>query len=208
MKGLIVKDLMVAGRQIRTALVIVLFYAVLFWRNVSVLVGLMSLMCMMTVVSSFSYDEASRFISYAAALPVARRTIVRAKYALGFGLLALGAGGSALLTMLVGVLAGGLASLEALGAAAGCTLAMGFMLCLTLPLMFRLPVERARVFMTLAMIVPTLLIVTLMQVADVPLAALERAPWPLLLAGMALLLAVCAAASYRIAVRLVQHRDL
>lgn len=208
MKGLIVKDLMVAGKQIRTALVIVLFYAVLFWRNVSVLVGLMSLMCMMTVVSSFSYDEASRFISYAAALPVARRTIVRAKYALGFGLLALGAGGSALLTMLVGVLAGGLASLEALGAAAGCTLAMGFMLCLTLPLMFRLPVERARVFMTLAMIVPTLLIVTLMQVADVPLAALERAPWPPLLAGMALLLAVCAAASYRIAVRLVQHRDL
>lgn len=208
MKGLIVKDLMVAGRQIRTALVIVLFYAVLFWRNVSVLVGLMSLMCMMTVVSSFSYDEASRFLSYAAALPVARRTIVRAKYALGFGLLALGAGGSALLTMLVGVLAGGLASLEALGAAAGCTLAMGFMLCLTLPLMFRLPVERARVFMTLAMIVPTLLIVTLTQVADVPLAALERAPWPLLLAGMALLLAVCAAASYRIAVRLVQHRDL
>ncbi len=208
MKGLIVKDLMVAGRQIRTALVIVLFYAVLFWRNASVLVGLMSLMSMMTVVSSFSYDEASRFLSYAAALPVARRTIVRAKYALGFGLLALGAGGSALLTMLVGVLAGGLASLEALGAAAGCTLAMGFMLCLTLPLMFRLPVERARVFMTLAMIVPTLLIVTLMQVADVPLAALERAPWPLLLAGMALLLAVCAAASYRIAVRLVQHRDL
>lgn len=208
MKGLIVKDLMVAGRQIRTALVIVLFYAVLFWRNVSVLVGLMSLMCMMTVVSSFSYDEASRFISYAAALPVARRTIVRAKYALGFGLLALGAGGSALLTLLVGVLAGGLASLEALGAAAGCTLAMGFMLCLTLPLMFRLPVERARVFMTLAMIVPTLLIVTLTQVADVPLAALERAPWPLLLAGMALLLAVCAAASYRIAVRFVQQRDL
>lgn len=208
MKGLIVKDLMVAGRQIRTALVIVLFYAVLFWRNAAVLVGLMSLMCMMTVVSSFSYDEASRFLSYAAALPVARRTIVRAKYALGFGLLALGAGGSALLTMLVGVLAGGLASLEALGAAAGCTLAMGFMLCLTLPLMFRLPVERARVFMTLAMIVPTLLIVTLMQVADVPLAALERAPWPPLLAGMALLLAVCAAASYRIAVRLVQHRDL
>lgn len=208
MKGLIVKDLMVAGKQIRTALVIVLFYAVLFWRNAAVLVGLMSLMCMMTVVSSFSYDEASRFLSYAAALPVARRTIVRAKYALGFGLLALGAGGSALLTMLVGVLAGGLASLEALGAAAGCTLAMGFMLCLTLPLMFRLPVERARVFMTLAMIVPTLLIVTLMQVADVPLAALERAPWPLLLAGMALLLAVCAAASYRIAVRLVQHRDL
>ena len=208
MKGLIVKDLMVAGRQIRTALVIVLFYAVLFWRNVSVLVGLMSMMSMMTVVSSFSYDEASRFISYAAALPVARRTIVRAKYALGFGLLALGAGGSALLTMLVGVLAGGLASLEALGAAAGCTLAMGFMLCLTLPLMFRLPVERARVFMTLAMIVPTLLIVTLMQVADVPLAALERAPWPLLLAGMALLLAVCAAASYRIAVRFVQQRDL
>ena len=208
MKGLIVKDLMVAGRQIRTALVIVLFYAVLFWRNAAVLVGLMSLMCMMTVVSSFSYDEASRFISYAAALPVARRTIVRAKYALGFGLLALGAGGSALLTMLVGVLAGGLASLEALGAAAGCTLAMGFMLCLTLPLMFRLPVERARVFMTLAMIVPTLLIVTLMQVADVPLATLERAPWPLLLAGMALLLAVCAAASYRIAVRFVQQRDL
>ena len=208
MKGLIVKDLMVAGRQIRTALVIVLFYAVLFWRNAAVLVGLMSLMCMMTVVSSFSYDEASRFISYAAALPAARRTIVRAKYALGFGLLALGAGGSALLTMLVGVLAGGLASLEALGAAAGCTLAMGFMLCLTLPLMFRLPVERARVFMTLAMIVPTLLIVTLMQVADVPLAALERAPWPLLLAVLALLLAVCAAASYRIAVRFVQQRDL
>lgn len=208
MKGLIVKDLMVAGRQIRTALVIVLFYVVLFWRNASVLVGLMSLMSMMTVVSSFSYDEASRFLSYAAALPVARRTIVRAKYALGFGMLALGAGGSALLTLLVGVLAGGLAPLEALGAAAGCTLAMGFMLCLTLPLMFRLPVERARVFMTLAMIVPTLLIVTLTQVADVPLAALERAPWPLLLAGMALLLAVCAAASYRIAVRLVQHRDL
>lgn len=208
MKGLIVKDLMVAGRQIRTALVIVLFYVVLFWRNASVLVGLMSLMSMMTVVSSFSYDEASRFLSYAAALPVARRTIVRAKYALGFGMLALGAGGSALLTLLVGALTGGLAPLEALGAAAGCTLAMGFMLCLTLPLMFRLPVERARVFMTLAMIVPTLLIVTLMQVADVPLAALERAPWPLLLAGMALLLAVCAAASYRIAVRLVQHRDL
>lgn len=208
MKGLIVKDLMVAGRQIRTALVIVLFYAVLFWRNAAVLVGLMSLMCMMTVVSSFSYDEASRFLSYAAALPVARRTIVRAKYALGFGLLALGAGGSALLTMLVGVLAGGLASLEALGAAAGCTLAMGFMLCLTLPLMFRLPVERARVFMTLAMIVPTLLIVTLMQVADVPLAALERAPWPLLLAGLAALLVACMLISYRIAVRLVQQRDL
>ncbi len=208
MKGLIVKDLMVAGKQIRTALVIVLFYAVLFWRNASVLVGLMSLMSMMTVVSSFSYDEASRFLSYAAALPVARRTIVRAKYALGFGLLALGAGGSALLTMLVGVLAGGLASLEVLGAAAGCTLAMGFMLCLTLPLMFRLPVARARVFMTLAMIVPTLLIVTLMQVADVPLAALERAPWPLLLAGLAALLVACMLISYRIAVQLVQQRDL
>ena len=98
-------------------------------------------------------------------------------------MLALGAGGSALLTMFVGVLAGGLAPLEALGAAAGCTLAMGFVLCLTLPLMFRLPVERARVFMTLAMIVPTLLIVTLTQVTDVPLTTLERAPWPLLLAG-------------------------
>ena len=209
MKGLLLKDMIVAGRQAKSSLVIVLLYLVLFRNNAPVLVGLVSMLCLMTAISSFSYDEAVKWPAYAAALPMPRRALVRAKYLLSFGLLALGVLLSAAVALIVTALTGGSQVAEVLGAALGCGLIMGFMICLTLPLMFRVPVERARVFMTLAMLIPTILVVGLAGVLpSMPQAeAVSSAPWALICVLAVAALVVIGIASYRISVRFIEKKE-
>lgn len=209
MKGLLLKDMIVAGRQAKSSLVVVLLYLVLFRDNASVLVGLVSMLCLMMAVSSFSYDEAVKWPAYAAALPMPRRAIVRAKYLLSFGLLALGVALSTAVALAVSTLTGGPQLEEVLGAALGCGLIMGFMICLTLPLMFRFPAEKARIFMTLAMLVPTILVVGLAGILpSVPQAeAISSAPWALICMLAVAALAIIGIVSYRISVRFFEKKE-
>ncbi len=213
MKGLLLKDMIVAGRQAKSSLVVVLLYLVLFRDNAPVLVGLVSMLCLMMAISSFSYDEAVKWPAYAAALPMPRRAIVRAKYLLSFGLLALGVLLSTAVALAVTALGGTPQLEEVLGSALGCGLIMGLMICLTLPLMFRFPVEKARIFMTLAMLVPTIFVVGLAGILpsilpSVPQTeAISNAPWALICVLAVAALGIIGVVSYRISVRFIERKE-
>ena len=215
MKGLFIKDLIVAGRQAKTTLLIIVLYLVVFRQNAPVLVGLVSMMGMMTAISSFSYDETVKWPAYAAALPIPRRAIVGAKYALSFGTLAVGVLLSMLVALVVGTLSGEAQWIEVLSAALGCGLVMGIMLCLTLPLMFRYPVEKARTFMMVAMMVPTILVLAGAEILSTATGAgaglagmIENLPWGILCAAFAAALAVCARISYKVSVHFMERKEL
>lgn len=215
MKGLLLKDLLVAGRQAKTTLLIIVVYLVIFRKNAPVLVGLVSMLGMMTAISSFSHDEAVKWPAYASALPIPRRNIVGAKYVLSFGILAAGVLLSTAVALAVGALAGGAEWVEVISSALGCALVMGFMLCLTLPLMFRYPVEKARAFMLLAMMVPTVLVLAgaeilsaRTQTGALTPGLIENLPWGVLCAALVALLALSARISYKISVRFMERKEL
>ncbi len=189
MSGLLLKDLLNLKRQGRIYLVTIALYVALalFQQDVSFLAWMLVFLSMMSVVNAMAYDENARWDRYALTMPVTRRDMVLSKYLLS--LICLGVSGAA-----------ALAASLAFGASPDDAWRQGAMLLgggvgylsLILPLMFRLGVQKARVAMTLAFVIPLLLVVRLNPDA----AALSAAAW-MLPAAAPVLLAASASLSCR-----------
>lgn len=148
MMGFVYKDFMVMRKVIKYYFLFVVIYTAMVATGmftVAVLSGLVALFGMMLPMSSFSYDDLSRWDKYAAATPAGRRGIVGGKYL--FALLSIG-GAVALLVViqgilyLLGVLEEDLLTL-AMGtlASAGVTLLIN---AVVLPLLIKFGAEKSR----------------------------------------------------------------
>lgn len=160
MIGLMLKDLFVMRKYARSLLLIVAFYIVFaFTTDMSpaFINGMIILMCAMTAVSSFSYDDLAKWDRYALTMPVTRNQVVLSKYGLGIGL---GFAGCVLSLACNGVLA-------ALHRNVG-TFTEQLLVCyvlfavaclyisIVIPAIYKFGVEKSRIIMIAAFAVPTI----------------------------------------------------
>ena len=159
MKGLILKDIYNLKKQYRILLLMIAFYAVysLFTEDAGFVTGILSMMMVMLTISSFDYDERSKWEKYALTMPVSRTDLVLSKYLLGF-LLAVAAFIFNLIFLLVAPTEQKPEALPVAAAICGISL---FFLFVMLPVLFKFGVEKGRMLMLLIFFVPTGAIVLL-----------------------------------------------
>ena len=80
MTGLIKKDMLMILKQCKALAVVLVLYVLWAVAGMGNLVIMLPVMSMSLLISVFAQDEASKWDAYAAALPVGRTKIVRAKY--------------------------------------------------------------------------------------------------------------------------------
>ena len=153
MKGLLIKDLCnlkQIGRQTLLVLAVMAAWCA-FLNNAQIFSMMMALYSMMLMFTAMSYDEMANFDKYALTLPVTRADLVRTKYVLlvllfGAGML-VGLLGEGIFFLLRG--AGELTLLEQ--TASLFTVAVFYLLgfLVLIPVIFRLGMEKARLFLSL-----------------------------------------------------------
>lgn len=151
MKGLILKDILNLKRQYKVILVMLVFYVGLsaISSNNSVYGAIISFFMVMLTITSISYDERSKWDTYALTMPVTRNDIVLGKYVLGIIL-----SGLALLINFVCRTLSGLSLKETLGTV---FLLFGIsilFLCVILPFIFKYGTEKGRLIMMIVLFTP------------------------------------------------------
>ena len=192
MTGLILKDLLVMRKALKSYLMIMVLYAVLAYLDVlnySFIITFIQVMLMVLPLSAFAYDEQVKWDRYAMSLPLGRSGVVRARYlfVLALTLLTVAAGlaGTALLYL------AHQADFLEMFVILMVSSAIGLLIpTILLPLSYKLGAERARPYLYAVIFIPTILIVLLAK-ADLldfsALNALEDLPPAVLLGGVSLL---------------------
>lgn len=173
MKSLILKDLYNIGHNLRSMLLILVFFAFLFLagqKSISSYLPVTSLLCAMMTVTTFSFDEMSSWTKYALILPVTRRTVVASKFAVLIIFSAAGTIFGLVCTLIFGIF---LPSLNLYGSDALPVLSLTaclsfslavFMGSLSLPLLFRFGAEKARLLLFVSFAVPVALCIAIGKV--------------------------------------------
>ena len=215
MTGLILKDLLVMRKTVRSYLIFLLLYALLAVFDIfplSTVTAVTELIIMMLPLSAFSYDDLAKWDRYAAALPLGRRTLVGARYCFALLMAAMATLFCLLLSVLLSIVQGALLA-ESIVSLAVC-LGYGILIAdILLPLCYKLGVERARPYMYVVIFVPVLLFFGAYQlglISSGTFAALEALPEAALLAGVglaALLPLLGMGISYWISCRIMEGKE-
>lgn len=151
MKGLLLKDIYNLKRLGKQYLIICAGMLVwsIFMKNYSFFSMMIMLSGIMSVLSSFSFDEAVHFEKYALTLPVTKKNLVQAKYVLLLvfliGSFLIGILGSALLDL---IMDGGILELQEQlisAASVACLFLLAF--SIMIPAIFKLGVEKGRMLL-------------------------------------------------------------
>jgi ABC-2 type transport system permease protein len=213
MSGLVLKDLCVLKKAVRSYVVILLVYAVLTatgMLDTSFLSGFLALLITMMPISSFSYDDLARWDRYAAALPVGRRGIVQSKYVftllISAGALVLGLGVSGI----AAALRWGDSSLpELIIVNIACIAAGLFLNAVILPFLFRYGAEKSRMILLAVFVVVFGGGMLLLKfVGSTTLAAVEQVFSAGGMAAAAVAGLLCLLVSYFISCHIYQKKEL
>lgn len=216
MTGLILKDILVMRRTIRTYVLFLAFYSLLAVFDIfplSTVTAVTELIIMMLPLSAFSYDEYAKWDRYAAALPLGRRAVVGARYCFALLMAATATLFCLVLAVLLSIVQGADSLMGSLLSLAFC-LGYGLLVAdILLPLCYKVGVERARPYMYVVIFVPAILLFGAYQLGLISaetFAALETLPEATLLAGaglMALLPLLGMGASYWISCRFLEGKE-
>ena len=161
MTGLILKDMLVLRKSLKTYVLFLAFYvimAVVGMFSISFITAFVQVIVMMLPMSSFAYDEQAKWDRYAMTLPLGRRAVVGARYAFVL-LMVLSAAAFALLSCVFLSITAAQPVEENLAAGVG-ALSVGLLAAeLTLPLNYKLGAERARPFLYAIVFIPVILLV-------------------------------------------------
>ncbi len=157
MKSLILKDLYTLTHNLKSSVFILAILATAMIPSTGPLgfVGSVTMIFVMMTITSFAFDDNSRWNKYALILPMSRRTVVAGKYVLMVILGALGATVSTCIGAAGSVIIGSmnLTPGSVLELAGGAFLVLQVMLMMggaTLPLIYRFGVERGRIMILLS----------------------------------------------------------
>lgn len=172
MKGLILKDLFNLSKNIKLLLGMIVIFAVAFTAagmdNASYIV-LWGMLLSMQVITSFSFDEMSKWTPFAMTMPVTRKEYIRSKFLLHLLLVA----GGHLVSLAVCL--GSMAVMHTITAAAVQSLMMvtlpGIALTLftggaSIPLLLKFGAERSRILSILLCIIPACIGISLAGAFD------------------------------------------
>lgn len=170
MSGLIYKDLINLGQQWKSYLLILVLWGGLsvIQKNPYFFSGMFSVYAVIVLLTAFGYDEKSGWDKYALAMPMSRSRIVLSKYVLALLVDALG------LVTSMAFFAAAKASVEET-LTAQCifqTLSL-FLLAVQLPVIFKFGVEKARITVTMIILLPVFAAYIAVQ-AGFPMPDLEK----------------------------------
>lgn len=159
MRGLLLKDILMLKSYSRTLGVLIVIYLIsgIAWDNVYFFAGMSGILCVMMVMSSFSYDHYAKWEKYGACLPVTRSDMVGAKYLLALVMTTIGAAITALMYLIfMLVRKGDLSTL--LPITLGTTAAGMFLMLVLLPCIFKFGPEKARMVLMMAGVMIALIV--------------------------------------------------
>ena len=215
MTGLILKDLFVMRKVLRSYLLLIVIYAILAYLDFfdySFIITFIQIILAVLPISAFAYDEQSKWDRYAMSLPLGRSKVVGARYlfvlALTLFTVAMGLAGTALL-----YLAHQVDPLEMFVTLMVST-TIGLLLpTILLPLSYKLGAERARPYLYAIVFIPIIAVVLLVRAEIIDFSALNRLNGlsPTALAGGAALLPLAGlaglAVSYLISCRVAAGKE-
>ena len=174
MKGLILKDLLNLRKNLKTIIIMCLFYTLLFSTlNPTFLSGMITILFAMQILTTFSYDDYSKWNMYALSLPITKKQLVLSKYILGISFIIFGGVFSFILTSLLSLFKGSFILGDLVASIIGSTGIMILMILILLPLIFKYGVERSRIMLLAIFASPTVLILIISKVL-----ALTGIPFP------------------------------
>ena len=153
MKGLLIKDLKIVASQKKFFFIAILFSVIFAWtgEDVTFASTYLVLIISMLTLTTISHDDFNGGMLFILTLPTTRKIYTKEKYIFAFLNLILGALCSILVCVIIGTIKGSSIPWEAIiSSTAGITLAMGFMLAVTIPLEFKFGVEKGRIAMITA----------------------------------------------------------
>lgn len=170
MLGLILKDFYTLTRYGKTLGVMLLFFSImgLAQQSVFFLTGMIPMFCMMTVITTLSYDEYSHWHRLALAMPYSRREIIGGKYLLILLLLVMGLGVSTVVGVIASFLVPELLLSDLLLTAIGASLSALVLVSVLLPLVYRYGVERSRIMLFGIAFLPTMALFLLQKLDIAP----------------------------------------
>lgn len=208
MKGLIATDLYALKKQLLISGLMGAMYLLIavFTDNVSMAVFLILFGAMMPI-SAFTFNEQCHWDMYANTLPVRRRDFVGAKFVLSLGFILLATVLSNVGVVLANAINGsGLTEGTLMSLVAGC---IGLIyISVFLVFIFKLGAERARMFMVMALLIPSFLVLyiqrtgTLGKILDAPI------DLKLVFGGLALAAAIVFVACYLTCLAIYKKKEL
>lgn len=198
MKGLLLKDLLNLKQVGRIWLLIAALWVAMgvAERSSAYIGGMLIMLVIMLPFSSMAYDEAAKWDRYALTMPISRRDLVLSKYAL----MMICAAVCAALTLLCSLLLGD-APVYAFRMTGLLLCAALFLSAISLPLLFLLGVQKARVAILAFILIPA--VVSILPIENqISLSVLEGLflkVWPVALIVLVLLIVsyICSLRIYR-----------
>ena len=161
MTGLVLKDILVLRKSLRTYLLFLIFYfimALLDLFSIAFITAFVQVIVMILPMSSFAYDEQAKWDRYAMTLPLGRRAVVGAKYIFVVLMILVAAAFALLSCVALSITAAEPVEENLLSGVA--SLSVGLLAVeLTLPLNYKLGAERARPFLFAIIFIPVILFV-------------------------------------------------
>lgn len=208
MKGLIATDLYALKKQllISGAVGALYLFIAISSDNVSMVVFLIMFGAMMPI-SAFIFNEQCHWDMYANTLPVRRRDFVGAKFVMSLGFMLVATLLSSIGVLLSNAINGGaLADGIFMQLVAGC---VGLIyISVFLVLIFKLGAERARMFMVMALMIPSFVILYIQRTGLLGEILTMPMDLRLVLAGLVLAAAVVFAVCYMICLAIYKKKEL
>lgn len=174
MKSLILKDLYNISHNSKVILVMLLWFAltILPQSSTESYIVICCLLCSMMVVTTFSYDENSKWVKYALILPLSKKDYVRSKFIILLIFSLIGAAFGLVFGSVVGIVLHKFTGsfMEALLSQLFMTL-IGLAISVTfgsftIPLLFKYGAEKARMMMLLSFGLPAVLFLGIYKLLD------------------------------------------
>lgn len=208
MMGLILKDYYSLKnyllKQLLVGLVVCLVVSVII-ESAGFLPIMLMLMTVNASISAFAIDESAKWDGYALTLPLTRAQIVLARYLFAAGSLLLTGAVGAVLGILLDSIVFHAGALEVLGATAGVFLVYLLMNVLSLPVYYKMGVEKARLITIILYLVPFAIFVGILPSID--LTVLEALPLGWIAAGFAAAVLLLAVLSCLLSVRIYRGKE-
>lgn len=147
MMGLIIKDLLLIKENWKQLLIFALIFIVIGLEGNRILTFVPIFLSLMVLLSTFSYDDYNKWNSYAVTLPNGRKNIVRAKYVASIGLSVLAILFTYLMIMISGIMNHQLNLEETTVTLLGCWSAVVLLQSFMYPLIFKVGLEKGRIFL-------------------------------------------------------------
>ncbi len=215
MIGLILKDvfnLKKYAKQISLSVVVFGLFAVQL-KNPAYLIGMISMMCSMLVITSMSYDESTKWDKYALTMPILKKDIVLSKYILLVFLVAGGTAFSGIISVIMSEIMQLQEPKDILLISGAIALVMLLIFSVLMPLLLKYGVEKARILIFAIVGLPALIgtaFAKLIQILNIPKpdeAQLEKL-FEMLPYAFPVIVLVVLFLSYNLSVRIYSNKEM